>query len=171
MLQSGLHTSIASHPAPPLWKQGWSYCRFQRGDKAVWAQPLDVALWAGAALQGQAEQRRKERLTEASKSTPDEEAATRRALHQGGCWGQGCSGRWMKKRCYGIYHGIYVYIYISFNIPWCIPSIPWYVLHNIWYIAHCVWYIPYLVYLGIYHPYIPCHISRYIPWYIPYHKW
>jgi hypothetical protein len=116
MLHSGSHTSIASHPTPPLWKQGWSYCRFQRGDKqrkqALWAQPLDVALWAGAALQGQAEQRRRVKLTEARKSTPDDEAATRWVLHQGGCWGQGCSGRWMKKRCYGIYHGIYVYIYI-----------------------------------------------------------
>ena len=40
-----------------------------------------MALWAGAALQGHAEQRRNERLTEARKSTPDDEAATRRALH------------------------------------------------------------------------------------------
>jgi hypothetical protein len=116
MLQSGSHTCIASHPAQQFWKQGWRYCRFQCGDKqlkqALWAQPLDVVLWEGAALHGQAEQRRRERLTEARKSTPDDEAATRRVLHQGGCWGQGCSGRWMKKRCYGIYHGIYVYIYI-----------------------------------------------------------
>jgi hypothetical protein len=72
-LQSGSHTSIASHSAAPLWKQGWSYCRFHSGDKqrkqALWAQQLDVALWAGAALQGQAEQRHRERLTEARKST------------------------------------------------------------------------------------------------------
>ena len=101
MLQSGSHTNIASHPAGPACPTALetglellSDCRFQRGDKlhkqrkqAVWAQPLDVALWAGAALQGQAEQRRKERLTEARKSTPDDEAATRRALHQGGLLG------------------------------------------------------------------------------------
>ena len=31
-----------------------------------------MALWVGAALQGQAEQRRRERLTEARKSAPDE---------------------------------------------------------------------------------------------------
>ena len=185
MLQSGSHTNIASHPAGPACPTALetglellSDCRFQRGDKlhkqrkqAVWAQPLDVALWAGAALQGQAEQRRKERLTEARKSTPDDEAATRRALHQGGCWGQGCSGRWMKKRCYGIYHGIYVYIYHSIYHDIQQWYIPWYVLHNMWYIAYCVCYIPYLIYLGIYHPYIPCHISRYIPWYTPYSRW
>ena len=160
------HHTLQGLPAPPLWKQDWSYCRFQLGDKqrkqAVWAQPLDLELWAGAALQGQAEQRRKERLTEAHKSTPDDEAATRRALHQGGCWagGQGCSGRWMKKRCYGIYHGIHIYIYIYHSIYHDIYQWykPWYVLHISWYIAYNVWYIPHIIYLGIYHPYIPCHL-------------
>jgi hypothetical protein len=91
----------------------------------------------------EAEQRRRERLTEASKSTPDIEVATRRARHRGGCWGQGCSGRWMKKRCYGLYHGIYhgiqvyIYIYLSFNIPCPVSKavgqggiLYWYVTHS-----------------------------------------
>ena len=51
-----------------------------------------MALRVEAALQGQAEQRRRERLTEARNSTPDDEAATRRALHQEGCWGQDAVG-------------------------------------------------------------------------------
>jgi hypothetical protein len=91
----------------------------------------------------EAEQRRRERLTEACKSTRDGEAATRRALHRGGCWGQGCSGRWMKRICYGIYHGIYIYHSIHHDIyQWYIQ---WYVLHSIRYIVYCVWYTPYLI--------------------------
>ena len=33
LIPSGYQRQCTSHPAPPLWGQGWSYCRFQRGER------------------------------------------------------------------------------------------------------------------------------------------
>ena len=72
-----------------------------------------MELWAGAALQGQAEQRCRERLTEARKSTPDDEAATRRALHQGGLLGTRIQWEMNEeKMLWYIPWYIHIYIYI-----------------------------------------------------------
>jgi hypothetical protein len=101
LLQSGSHASIASakHPTLPnlfgnragatadssvtvgiskgsrLYELNHWMWRYGRG------QPCRVTV-------EEAEQRRRERLTEAHKSTQDVEGVTRRARQQGGCWGQ-----------------------------------------------------------------------------------
>jgi hypothetical protein len=68
----------------------------------------------------EAEQRHRGRLTEASKSTPDVEAATRRALPKFivGAAGPGKRMQWeMNEEKMLWYIPWYIHIHISFNIP------------------------------------------------------